>query len=193
MRKLALLTWCLLPALVGFYHLGPGQLHVKLDDVAHELKKAEAAVARDDHESALLHYDDAMALLPAEKVDEAHRIRLEKAKSQMEAKKLPTAHADLKGLVDELVADGKGDTEIAQEARSALANSQYYMTWLMRLEGVPREQWEPEIDAARQSLKLLAGNAEESGNTAAAKTHSCLLYTSPSPRDRTRSRMPSSA
>ena len=33
-----------------------------------------------------------------------------------------------------------------------------------------------------------------SGNTYCTRTHdSCLLYTSPSPRDRTRSRMPSSA
>ena len=31
------------------------------------------------------------------------------------------------------------------------------------------------------------------GNTLEIETSSCLLYTSPSPRDRTRSRMPSSA
>ena len=31
------------------------------------------------------------------------------------------------------------------------------------------------------------------GNTQVNKMNSCLLYTSPSPRDRTRSRMPSSA
>lgn len=172
MRKLALLTWLLLPVLAGAYHLGPGQERLKLDGAALALQQADAAVERDDHESALLHYDDAMSFLPAEKVDEARRIRLEKAKSQMEAKKLPAAHADLKGLVDELVADGQGESRIATEARSALASSQYYMTWLMRLEGVAREQWEPEIDAARQSLKLLADTAEESGNEAAAKTYS---------------------
>ena len=133
---------------------------------------SSTAVARGDHELAILHYDDALGFLPAENIDEIRRIRLEKNKAQMEAKKLPIAHAELKGLVDELVADGKGDTKIANEARAALANSQYYLTWLMRLEGVGREQWEPEIEAARQSLKLLADNAEESGDKKSAKTHS---------------------
>ena len=171
MRKLALLTWLLLPILAGAYHYGPGQERLKLDDAATALKLADQAVARGDHESALLHYDDALGFLPKEKIDEARRIRLEKNKAQMEAKQLPAAHAELKSLVDELVADGKGDSKIAKEARAALANSQYYMTWLMRLEGVAREQWEPEIEAARQSLKLLADNAEESGDAKAAKTH----------------------
>ena len=35
--------------------------------------------------------------------------------------------------------------------------------------------------------------ADESTGTIAKRFNSCLLYTSPSPRDRTRSRMPSSA
>jgi hypothetical protein len=172
MRKLALLTWLLLPVLAGAYHYGPGQERLKLDDASTALKLADAAVARGDQESAILHYDDALGFLPAEKIDEIRRIRLEKNKAQMEAKQLPVAHAELKGLVDELVADGKGDTKIANEARAALANSQYYLTWLMRLEGVGREQWEPEIEAARQSLKLLADNAEESGDKKSARTHS---------------------
>ena len=34
---------------------------------------------------------------------------------------------------------------------------------------------------------------QPSGGLSTAKLESCLLYTSPSPRDRTRSRMPSSA
>jgi hypothetical protein len=33
----------------------------------------------------------------------------------------------------------------------------------MRLEGAPREEWEPEIEGARQTYKLLAGQAEERG------------------------------
>ena len=35
--------------------------------------------------------------------------------------------------------------------------------------------------------------AGRQGGFAHARNHDCLLYTSPSPRDRTRSRMPSSA
>ena len=38
-----------------------------------------------------------------------------------------------------------------------------------------------------------AGQPEEHDQTTEVETPACLLYTSPSPRDRTRSRMPSSA
>ena len=62
------------------------------------------------------------------------------------------------------------------------------------------------VEAAREKLARLIGadsreivftsGATESNNLAimgAARFRACLLYTSPSPRDRTRSRMPSSA
>ena len=42
------------------------------------------------------------------------------------------------------------------------------------------------VDAAIEELK-------KSGHGQNPKVYTCLLYTSPSPRDRTRSRMPSSA
>ena len=45
------------------------------------------------------------------------------------------------------------------------------------------ERWEVSDDATSYTFYLRKG----------AKFHDCLLYTSPSPRDRTRSRMPSSA
>ena len=68
-----------------------------------------------------------------------------------------------------------------------------------------------DIDMRKQHIELLASLEEAqtkraavevapgvaiAGNAPAApkpQTHPCLLYTSPSPRDRTRSRMPSSA
>ena len=43
------------------------------------------------------------------------------------------------------------------------------LTWLMRLEGLGREAWEPEIEAARQNFKLLAEQAEKSGDRVAAQ------------------------
>src|SRR5262249_40224513 len=114
-------------------------------------------------------YEEALKLLPAERVDDARAIRVARAKAQMMAKQLPNAHADLQGLVDEMKDDPKADQKVLAEARSALANSQYYMTWLMRLEGQPRDAWEREIEAARQTYRLLAEKAEASGNTVAAK------------------------
>ena len=43
------------------------------------------------------------------------------------------------------------------------------MTWLMRLEGKPREKWEPEIDSARATFKLLAAEATKRKDQKAAK------------------------
>ena len=42
--------------------------------------------------------------------------------------------------------------------------SQYYMTWLMRLEGLSADEWEPEIESARQTYRLLAEQAEAAGD-----------------------------
>jgi hypothetical protein len=46
-----------------------------------------------------------------------------------------------------------------------LANAQYYTTWLMRLEGLPREEWLKEIEASRQNYTLLAEQSKEAGDT----------------------------
>ena len=78
------------------------------------------------------------------------------------ASELPAASQDLKSLVDEMVEDPQADPNMLAEARSALANSQYYRTWLMRLEGQPKEAWEPEIESARQIYKMLVAEADKS-------------------------------
>ncbi|MDA1222399.1 MAG: hypothetical protein O3B85_10290, partial [Planctomycetota bacterium] len=67
-------------------------------------------------------------------------------------------------LVDEVLAEPGADGDLLDDARDAFANSQFYMTWLMRLEGQPRTEWEPEIDAARQTWRLIAERAEASGD-----------------------------
>ena len=48
------------------------------------------------------------------------------------------------------------------------------------------EDWASAEDLIGQAL-------DKAGHTAVGDINACLLYTSPSPRDRTRSRMPSSA
>ena len=50
------------------------------------------------------------------------------------------------------------------------------------------------IDAVRGGMPNIFWEMLQSGHSrTAVETNNCLLYTSPSPRDRTRSRMPSSA
>lgn len=171
LRILLLTGWLLLPIGAYAWHMGPGQDQQKLDDVAVQVKAAEAAAAAEDYATAADRYADAIEALPAGRTAEARKLRLEKAKAQMLAKQLPEANKDLKALVDELEADPNAATDLASDAKSALASSQYYMTWLMRLEGRPAEDWEPEIETARQHYKRLAEGAEARGETAAAAKH----------------------
>ena len=168
MRTLLLAGWLLLPVGFGIWHFGPGQDRLQLDSVAGLLKQAGHAAAAGEHAEAVELYDEALRLLPAGKEKQARRIRLERAKSQMLARQLPAAHDDLKALCDEIQNDPT-DARLLAEARSALAQSQYYMTWLMRLEGQPRDLWEPEIEASRQTYRLLAEQADQAGDSALAK------------------------
>ena len=169
MRTLILAAWLMLPVAFSIWHYGPGQDRLLLDDAARILAEADGHVRAEEWDQAVAKYDEALKLLPPEKLAQARGIRLESAKAKMLAKQLSTANSELQALVEELKVDAKAEPELLAEARSALANSQYYLTWLMRLEGLPRETWEPEIEAARQTYRLLAEESEKQGDASAAK------------------------
>jgi len=171
MRILMLLVWLALPVLVGVYHLGPGQEQMVLDDAGRRMREAERHVADEQWEEAVASLEAALELLPPDRESVARKLRLERAKAQMLARKLPEAHQELKALVDELEADPAADPQLLADSRCALANAQYYMTWLMRLEGVPRDQWEPEVESSRQLYRLLAQASREAGDERAACRH----------------------
>lgn len=171
MRILLLAAWVLLLPVAFAFHLGPGQARTALDSTAARLAEADRRAAEKNYAAAVEAYDDALKLLPAGHQAEGRKVRLERAKAMMLAHKLPEAHADLKVLVEELQDDPAADPGMLAAARSVLANSQYYITWLMRLEGQGRDAWEPEIDSARQTYKLLAEQAEGRGDPTAAWTY----------------------
>lgn len=169
MRKIIIPVWCMVPILVGAYHFGPGQEKLTLDQASDLLDQAGAHAQAEQWEQAKAKYEEALGLLPAGEVATSRKARLEMAKAQMFVSELPLAHRSLKGLVDELSEDPDADQDLLADARSTLANSQYYMTWLMRLEGQPRERWEPEVEAARQTYRLLAEQADANGDSAASE------------------------
>ena len=171
MRTLLLFGWLLVPVGFGIWHYGPGQDHVARDDASRLLAQADALAKAEDWSAAVEKYDEALKLLPGDMIAEQRRVRLEKAKAQMLANGLPEAHADLKVLVEEMQGDLKADPALLADARSTQAQAHYYMTWLMRLEGLTRDIWEPEIEAARQNYRLLAEEAEKKGDEAGAKKH----------------------
>jgi hypothetical protein len=170
MRTLFLAGWLLVPVGFGIWHYGPGQERVRLDDVAGLLARADRHAAAGEWAEAVELYDEALRQLPEGRVAEARRVRVERAKARLLAHQLPAAHADLKDLCAELQADPGADPGLLAEARSALAQSQYYMTWLMRLEGLPEESWGPEIEAARQTYRLLAEQADAAGDEAVTRS-----------------------
>ena len=155
MRIIAITLWCLLPLAFAAYHFGPGQEQLKLDDTEALLSEARAATENEDWTAAIDAYQNALAKLPKGKVQLSRHIRLESAKAKMLAKQLPAARQELESLVHELDDDQKAVPATRDQARAALANSRYYMTYLMKLEGLPDAAWQPEIEAARQEYKLL--------------------------------------
>ncbi|HEX4609861.1 MAG TPA: hypothetical protein VH092_16815 [Urbifossiella sp.] len=168
-RILLLTGWLLVGSAAAVAHwFGPGVDGRKLDLVARHVRSAESAAADEDYLTAVDEYAAALKELPDGRTAEARRLRLERAKAQMLARQLPEAHGDLRALVDELSADAGADPKALAESRSALANAQYYTTWLMRLEGLGRDEWEPEVEAARQTYRLLAEDADRRGDAAAA-------------------------
>jgi hypothetical protein len=182
MRTILLLAWCAAPIAGLAYHYGPGQERLVLDDVATILARAESAVQDENWGEAVERYDEALKQLPADQTLTQRRLKLERAKAALLDSKLPTATADLSSLVEELQdaastkngatkdgADAAANAQMLRESREALANSQFYMTWLLRLEGKAREEWEPQIDAARQNYRLLAEDAQERGDAGQQK------------------------
>ena len=82
---------------------------------------------------------------------------------------------DRRGIIDELAGVALFDSRIEQ-TRSKLSDVQ-----------------DREERCAIVQQELLVSRQKLERDCAKARTYHCLLYTSPSPRDRTRSRMPSSA
>ena len=183
MKRPLIALWLTLPVAAYAYHMGPGQEHMRLDQVAALIERADFHVAEaeriaaidgdeaavEDWTRAEADYAEALDLLPAERIAEIRRLKLERAKAQMFIAKLPVANATLSGMVTELLDAPDVDPELLADVQRTFATSQYYMTWLQRLEGAPREEWEPRIDSARQTFKLLATQAEAKNNKETTK------------------------
>lgn len=174
MRQVFLAGWLLLPVGAWAFHEGPGQDLLQLDTVTDAFAQARAAEADQDWQTALDLYREAQEALPdqdrlpREAADYAARIRLATNRVKLNLKGLPEVHSDMADMVSELANDPAADPEILMEARRTHAQSRYYMAWLMRLEGLRREQWEPEIEAARQTYRLLAEQADAKNDSAGA-------------------------
>jgi len=172
MRLVLIVAWCFVPILfLGFHYGAPGKKMQTLDQVDQIVRNAKLSAEDEDWTTAVARYEDALALMPKDMTLESRKLLLEKCKAQMMAKELPKAHGNLQTLLDDMLKEPseKHDQTLINETRSSLANSQYYMTWLMRLEGEPEERWMPEIESARQHYKMLSDQVEKSSDKAKAE------------------------
>lgn len=169
MKLFALTLWALLPLGLAAFHYGPGQDQLALDESAVALESARVHLDAGDWTDAIGDLEQALATLPQDRVAEAQRIRLELNKARMQAGGLPEARADLALMVDEI--DAAALPELHADTLAALASARFHMTYLMKLEGLPETEWEPEIEAARQEHKFLLAHARLAGDEAAAARH----------------------
>lgn len=172
MRNILLVGWLLLPIGAWAYHEGPGQDRIALEESDAVIQAAHDAAANGEWKLAVSQYESALGLLPknpgAYDVGVSQRLQIELNKARMQASGLPEARDELETLVEQMQSDDSTDPTLLRDARQALARAQFYKTWLMRLEGLDRTIWEPEIEAARQNWRLLA---EKASTTEEAMLH----------------------
>lgn len=163
MRNILLVSWLVLPVAAWAYHEGPGQDRVALEATDAVLVAAHDAATAGRWKDAVRKYEEALTKQPknadAMPKSAVQRLQIELNKARMQASQLPEAREELEVLVEQMSADRDTDPVLLREARQALARSQFFTTWLMRLEGLDRAEWEPEIEAARQNWRLLAEQA----------------------------------
>ena len=171
MKKWILSLWLVLPALAVAYHYGPGQRGLVMDEVGLMVQAANHYSTQQDWAKTIDLCDQTLQALPEDDVEMRRKVTLEKAKAQMMASQLPNAREALIGLMDEISTDASVEGAFKNEVRQALASSEFYLTWLMRLEGLGREEWLPHIESARQHYKLLAESASDDKRPELALLH----------------------
>lgn len=164
MRVLLIVLWMLIPVAALAYHLGPGQAQLKLDRASQLLQQADQFAQEQNWTQAQRNYAEALSVIPDSQTRKRRQVRLERNKALMMDRGLNEAFADLMSLVNEMQTDPDSDASTLAEAQSSLASAQFYRTWLMRLEGQPREIWEPQIESAQMTYRMLAENSAQAGN-----------------------------
>ena len=162
MQKIFIFIWLLIPFGAAAYHFGPGQQNLKYDQAANHIDLAEQHLALENFSAAVIELDNAIGSLPTEDISKITKLRLKKAKAQMQCSQLPQAYKDLENMLSEMNSDT--DPKVIAETKSTLANAQYYITWLMRLEGHSREIWEPVIESSRQNFYAASEFARTQAN-----------------------------
>ncbi|MGE3108758.1 MAG: hypothetical protein AB7G11_11720 [Phycisphaerales bacterium] len=91
---------------------------------------------------------------------EARKIRWARARATVRSGDIWGGINELETLVDEIDGDSHGDQALATSCREELATAYYYGARLLRLSGMPAQEWMIESGKARQHFRYLAENAD---------------------------------
>ncbi len=105
-------------------------------------------------------YQAVQAVLGDAAPADARAIRWAHARANVRAGEIWTGIEDLEALVTELDDSGLDRSPLATASREELATAYYYGARLLRLSGMPAQEWRIESGKARQQFRYLAERAE---------------------------------
>ncbi|WP_459555830.1 hypothetical protein [Lacunimicrobium album] len=156
MKPYFLIFWLMLPMAGAAFHFGPGEEKLKQDRVSSLLDQAHQLAVTGKRKAAIEMYDLILSLVPADQEEKLLEVRLEKAKLQIEHGATPKAYRDLVDLAPLVVTNSRLSQKVKSDFASTLASTEFYGTWIMRLEGKPKEMWLPFIESARQRFRYVS-------------------------------------
>ena len=158
-KNLLIFLWALAPVALLAYHFGPGQAGLAREEARASIRAALNFEAGQQWQQAIDAYNDALAALPETETAKRQQLQLARANARIYVGELPEAMLSMEHLLDE-TAKGS-DSELESKVRSSLANAQYHIGWLMRLELAEKKEWMEPLEKARQNFRLLAEQTDK--------------------------------
>ncbi|HMN97053.1 MAG TPA: hypothetical protein PKC43_02775 [Phycisphaerales bacterium] len=116
--------------------------------------------AADAHERVLTALGDAVP-------EKAREIQLARARAMVRSGDVWTGIGELESSLEALESAGEGDSPLGRQVREELATACYYGARLLRLSGMPAQEWMVESGIARQQFRYLAERERAEGGAAA--------------------------
>ncbi len=136
---------------------------------ATRVEESMYAAAAKDWKLAAERYEEVLTAIGDASPADATSARWAKAHASVRAGDIWAGIEDLELLVDELEAAPVVDRPLARAAREELATAYYYGARLLRLSGMPAQEWRVESGKARQHFRYLTEQAkQDSANDSAA-------------------------
>lgn len=157
MIKKLIFAWLAVGIVFFCIHYGPGQKWLRLDRVSRLQRDAQALAGAGNWEEARARYEAALEALPEEGCERERLVlRISRAWTYLNTADVAEATSQLETLLAENRGSDEISADLLHDLRGALAHSEYYTAWHMRLENAPREEWLKELEVARQNFRYLA-------------------------------------